>query len=65
MSTPPRVGVVGHIEWIQFAVVPRVPVAGEIVHASATFELAAGGGAVAAAHLAQARRHGDVLHRGR
>jgi len=52
VSAPPRVGVVGHIEWIQFAVLPRVPAQGEIVHASAAFEVAAGGGAVAAAHLA-------------
>jgi len=53
VSAPPRVGVVGHIEWIQFAVVPRVPAQGEIVHATAVFEVAAGGGAVAAAHLAK------------
>ena len=53
MSAPPLVGVVGHIEWIQFAVVPRVPAQGEIVHARAVFEVAAGGGAVAAAHLAK------------
>jgi len=53
VSAPPRVGVVGHIEWIQFAVVPRVPAQGEIVHATAAFEVAAGGGAVAAAHLAK------------
>lgn len=53
MSTEPRVGVVGHIEWIQFAVVPRLPAPGEIVHATSAFELAAGGGAVAAAQLAR------------
>jgi ribokinase len=53
MSSPPLVGVVGHIEWMQFAVVPQVPGQGEIVHASAAFEVAAGGGAVAAAHLAE------------
>ena len=52
VSAPPRVGVVGHVEWIQFAVLPRVPAQGEIVHARAAFEVAAGGGAVAAAHLA-------------
>ena len=43
-----RVAVVGHVEWIEFARVERVPKAGEIVHASETWEAAAGGGAVAA-----------------
>jgi ribokinase len=47
----PRVAVVGHVEWLDFAVVERMPVAGEIVTASETFELAAGGGAVAAVQL--------------
>ena len=46
-----RVGVVGHVEWVQFAVVPRVPAAGEIVHASETFDEPGGGGAVAAVQL--------------
>ncbi len=53
MSAPPRVGVVGHVEWIQFAVVPALPDPGEILHASEAFELAAGGGAVAAVQLAK------------
>ncbi len=53
MSSAPRVGVVGHIEWIQFAVTERVPEPGEIIPARATFELAAGGGAVAAVQLAK------------
>jgi ribokinase len=46
-----RVGVVGHVEWVQFAVVERVPLAGEIVHARETFSEPAGGGAVAAVQL--------------
>ena len=46
-----RVAVVGHVEWCEFAQVPRVPQPGEIVHASATFEEPAGGGAVAAVQL--------------
>jgi ribokinase len=46
-----RVGVVGHVEWVQFAVVPRVPVSGEIMHARETFSEPAGGGAVAAVQL--------------
>ena len=45
------VGVVGHVEWVQFAVVARVPVSGEIVHARETFSEPAGGGAVAAVQL--------------
>lgn len=48
-----RVAVVGHVEAIEFAVVERVPVPGEIVHARETFRLAAGGGAVAAVQLAK------------
>ena len=46
-----RVGVVGHVEWVRFAFVPRVPLAGEIVHARAEFCEPAGGGAVAAVQL--------------
>jgi ribokinase len=49
----PRVGVVGHVEWVQFARVPRVPLAGEIVHASDVFAVPGGGGAVAAVQLAR------------
>jgi ribokinase len=47
----PCVAVVGHVEWLDFAVVERMPAAGEIVTATDTFELAAGGGAVAAVQL--------------
>jgi ribokinase len=45
------VAVVGHVEWLDFAVVERMPAAGEIVTASSHFEAAAGGGAVAAVQL--------------
>jgi ribokinase len=45
------VGVVGHVEWVRFAVVERVPQAGAIVHARETFCEPAGGGAVAAVQL--------------
>ncbi len=48
-----RVAVVGHVEWIEFARVPRVPEAGAIVHASETWEEPGGGGAVAAVQLAK------------
>ncbi|MBS1869579.1 MAG: ribokinase [Actinobacteria bacterium] len=46
-----RVAVVGHVEWLDFALVEHVPVPGEIVAASDAFELPAGGGAVAAVQL--------------
>jgi ribokinase len=49
----PRVAVVGHIEWVQFARVPHVPRAGEVMHARDPFEEPAGGGAVAAVQLAR------------
>jgi ribokinase len=48
-----RVGVVGHVEWVEFARVEEIPKAGEIVHAFDTWEEAAGGGAVAAVQLAK------------
>ncbi len=48
-----RVAVVGHVEWVEFARVPRVPRAGEVVHAGGTWSEAAGGGAVAAVQLAR------------
>src|SRR5438046_3042188 len=51
-----RVAVVGHVEWVEFARVERVPRPGEIVHALETWEEPAGGGAVAAAQLARLAR---------
>ncbi len=48
-----RVAVVGHVEWIDFARVERIPVAGEIVHAVSSWEEPGGGGAVAAVRLAR------------
>jgi ribokinase len=47
-----RAAVVGHVEWIEFLRVGSVPAPGEIVHATETWAEAAGGGAVAAAQLA-------------
>jgi len=44
---------VGHVEWVRFARVARVPRAGEVVHASDAFEEPAGGGAVAAVQFAR------------
>lgn len=44
---------VGHAEWVRFARVPRLPAAGEVVHATDTWEETGGGGAVAAVQLAR------------
>lgn len=54
-----RAAVVGHVEWLEFVPVEHVPRAGEIVHASESWEQAAGGGVVAAVQLAELV--GDVL----
>jgi ribokinase len=48
-----KVAVVGHVEWVQFARVARVPLTGEVVHAHDPFEEPAGGGAVVAVQLAR------------
>jgi len=48
-----RVAVVGHVEWVEFARVERVPAPGEIVHALDAWEEPAGGGAVASVQLAK------------
>jgi ribokinase len=48
-----RTCVVGHLEWIEFGHVERVPAAGDIVHAIDAWEEPGGGGAVAAVQLAR------------
>lgn len=48
-----KVGVVGHLEWVDFVEVDHVPVTGEIVHGRPVVSAAAGGGAVAAVALAR------------
>jgi ribokinase len=48
-----RVAVVGHVEWITFARVDRVPIAGGIAHATETWSGAGGGGGVGARQLAK------------
>jgi ribokinase len=48
-----RTAVVGHVEWVECAVVEHVPRAGEIAHARESFFVAAGGGAIAAVQLAR------------
>ena len=57
----PRVAVVGHVEWVQFARVPHVPRAGEVIHAGDPFEEPAGGGAVAAVQLARLAGEGVLF----
>jgi ribokinase len=47
-----RAGVVGHVEWMEFVPVERVPRPGEIVGAPESWEQAGGGGVVAAVQLA-------------
>jgi ribokinase len=47
----PRAGVLGHVEWAEFAVVDRMPPPGAIVHAREHFTDAGGGGAVAAVQM--------------
>jgi ribokinase len=49
----PRVAVVGHVEWVQFLRVERLPVAGEIQRAQREGTRAGGGAVVAAAVLAE------------
>jgi ribokinase len=48
-----RVAVVGHVEWVDFIPVERVPLAGEIIEAHDPWAEPAGGGAVAAVQLAR------------
>ena len=50
----PRIGVVGHVEWVLFGYADAPPVAGEIIHFREPFEEPAGGGAVVAIALARA-----------
>ena len=44
---------IGHVEWVEFARVERVPLPGEIVHTEETWAEPAGGGAVVAVQLAK------------
>jgi ribokinase len=48
-----RIAVVGHVEWVEFARVERMPPAGQIAHAYDGWEEPGGGGAVAAVELAR------------
>jgi ribokinase len=48
-----KVAVVGHVEYVEFALVEHVPGPGQIVHAADAWAEAAGGGSVAAVQLAK------------
>lgn len=48
-----RTAVVGHVEWVECALVDHVPRPGEIVHSRSSFQIPAGGGAVAAVQMAR------------
>jgi ribokinase len=54
-----RAAVVGHVEWIEFVEVDRVPQPGEIVGAISSWEEAGGGGSVAAIQLSKLA---DTVH---
>lgn len=47
-----RLAVVGHIEWVEFIPVQRLPRPGQVIHADGAIARAAGGGGVVAAVLA-------------
>jgi ribokinase len=48
-----HVGVVGHVEWVDFVTVPHLPVHGTILNAQSASARAGGGGGVAATVLAE------------
>ena len=48
-----EVAVVGHVEWVHFVRVPRLPERGEILRAERSWASAAGGGAMAAFEMAR------------
>jgi ribokinase len=56
-----RTAVVGHVEWVRFAHVERVPSPGEIIRARESWFEPAGGGAVAAVRLCELAGHCDFL----
>jgi ribokinase len=55
------VAVVGHVEFVEFLQLARVPVAGEIAHARRSFTEPAGGGGVAAVQLARLARGASLF----
>lgn len=57
----PRLAVVGHVEWAEFALVAHVPARGEIAAAPYTWEEPAGGGGVAASQLRKLGGHASLF----
>lgn len=58
----PRLAVVGHVEWVDFIPVKRMPRQGEVLHAEgAAVSRAAGGGGVVAGVLAALGAHVDFV----
>lgn len=53
MSSLVRVAVIGHVEWVDFVLLERLPRPGEITHARELVGEPAGGGGVAAVQLAR------------
>jgi ribokinase len=57
-----RVAVVGHVEWVDFIPIARMPHEGEVLHAKGlAFTRAAGGGGVASVVLADLSAHVDFF----
>src|SRR2546423_236640 len=56
-----QVAVVGHVEWVDFILVPRMPDRGQVAHAEGAFTRAAGGGGVVAGVLAELGAEGDFF----
>jgi ribokinase len=52
-ARPPRMAVVGHVEFVDFLAVERLPESSQVIAATGAFARAAGGGSVAAAVLAE------------
>lgn len=48
-----RLAVVGHVEWVDFVPIERLPQPGEVLHADGAFARVGGGGGVAAVVLAE------------
>ena len=53
MSGPPRLSVIGHTEWVEFARTDHLPGRGEVAHATSELSEPAGGGAVVAVQFAR------------
>tara|TARA_Y100001968_G_scaffold332314_1_gene390028 strand:- start:550 stop:1392 length:843 start_codon:yes stop_codon:yes gene_type:complete len=57
-----KLAVIGHVEWVTFLKVDKLPVAGEISHAKDYFEEAAGGAAVTAVQMSRLiNSHVDLI----